>query len=263
MSVALPYQPLSLPPDTPKNLEALVRLQAEPMLAAVHAMLRLPREEMLGLEADCTLSAALTLLGVVSGVSVELLSAPDLGERDDSGKRFKLVLEKFYPWETERNLSGSIIGKHAACLLYDAFRNPLAHRLGTYEGPYLGDIKVLKGPLDDQIIEEIERSAQLERELEVSQPMHCHGPTLYTDGETKAERTKTTLSLKRFYWGVRLVILRALADRTPQSAKFAAADGRLARCEPNAYIVRTSADRTPIMPGPTTGNPGSTQSDED
>lgn len=210
----MPYQELKLPTGTTLRLKEVVRKQLDPLLADVHSMLRLPIDDDIGLGAGCNLSAALVLLEVVGGVSVELYDNPSLNkldERQQRGERFKQVLEHNFPWNDERDIPNAIIDRHAAELLYDAFRNPLAHHLGTYDGPYIGNIKVAKGPLSDEQIEVIERSE--------TRPKGWVKPTLATDSKTKAERTKTVLTVKCLYWGVRRMIWNLLEERVKKTTK--------------------------------------------
>ena len=107
----------------------------EPFLRDVHAMLRLPIEEIEGLNTGCNFPSTLTLLEVVGGVSQELYLDPE--ERagrprkyKNDTARFKGLLEEYFPWAEEPEDSRKIIGKDAAEVLYRAFRCALAHNLG-------------------------------------------------------------------------------------------------------------------------------------
>lgn len=204
----MPYRPLAVPPDTPSDAQEFVRERVDPFLRDVHAMLGLPRDDVPGLEGGCNLSAALVLLGVVSGVSVSLYYDPDLegvNERERSGRAFKRLLETHYPWDDERALEGAICGKHAAEVLYDAFRNPLTHSLGVDAETGHGQRKVAKGPLPNEEVERIEAS--------MTRPADWRGPTLRTDSRVKVDRTSTVLTVKVFYWGVRRMIWNLLEAR--------------------------------------------------
>ncbi|MGH8601676.1 MAG: hypothetical protein ACREXR_02510 [Gammaproteobacteria bacterium] len=232
----MPYQELPLPNGTPPQIADMVREQLDPLLADVHAMLRLPIEGQPGLEAGCNLSATLVLLEVVGGICVELYDDPSLSNPDRRVQRsecFKRTVEKHFPWKHEQHLPGAITGRHAAELLYGAFRNPLAHHLGTYDGPYLGNIKVAKGPLSDQQIEAIEKSE--------TRPKDWIRPTLATDAETKEGRTKTVLTVKCLYWGVRRMIRCLLEERVNNAAQGATNTGR-------AYLEAT-ATAGPVTSG--------------
>jgi hypothetical protein len=170
-------------------------------------MMRLPLPGT-DLYAGCNLSAALSLLEVVGGVSMVFylnaaLASAD--ERTQRRQRFLETLAGFFPWEQEQDFPGAITGKHAATVLYEAFRNPLAHALGVYDGPYLGNIKVAKGPISESEVEAIERAT--------IRPGDWTRPTLYTDSDAKSERTVTVLTVKCFYWGVRQMVSRLLDER--------------------------------------------------
>ena len=222
----MPYQKLLVPSGTPSNLEKIVREQLDPLLTDVHAMLRLPIKGEHGLEAGCNLSAALVLLEVVGGVSVEVYDS-ELDKRNQSGERFKRVLQYHFPWKCERKLPGAITDREAAEQLYKAFRNPLVHRLGTYDGGvYLGKLKVAKEPLLDQQIEAIEKSE--------TRPENWTRPTLATD----AEGTKMVLTVKYLYWGIRRMIYTLLEECIKNGVQdLAAGDG---------FYVKTTAAAGPI-----------------
>lgn len=210
----MPYVPLQIPEGAPEALEQIVRDRIDPILRDVHAMLRLPIDDVPGLEAGCNLSAALVLLEVVSGVSAVLYADPELekiDKRQRSGEAFKRLLLKHYPWDEEPDTAETIREKHAAEILYQAFRNPLAHSFGIDSETAHGQRKVAKGPLSDNEIVSIERSQD--------RPEEWPGPTLRTDSRSKANRTKTVLTVKLFYWGVRQMIqnvLKSCANVTRQ-----------------------------------------------
>lgn len=211
----MPYQPLEVPPGTDPSLERLVRETVDPLLRDVHAMLMLPLTDQPGLEAGCNFSAALVLLGVVGGASSTLYDAPSLSNldpRDQPGEAFKQVIERFYPWDSEPDVEGAIRGRHAAQVLYEAFRNPLTHSFGintTSGGQAHGQRKVAKGAMSDEEITSIERAPDRPESW---------GSSLYTDSLNKASRTKTVLNIKLFYWGVRQMLCRILGARVAVSA---------------------------------------------
>jgi hypothetical protein len=63
---------------------------------------------------------------------------------------------------------------------------------------------VAKGPLSDEEVTDIERARE--------RPLGW-GPTVYTDGATKADRTKTVIDIAALYWGARTMIYRVLDAR--------------------------------------------------
>ncbi len=127
----MPYYPLEIPPGTPAEAESVVCSQIDPLLSDIHTMLMLPITDTPGLDAKCGLSAALVLLGVVAGVSATLYdddpTSKGIDLREQHGEAFKSLLTHRYPWSAERELAGAIVEQHAATVLYEAFRNPLAH----------------------------------------------------------------------------------------------------------------------------------------
>jgi hypothetical protein len=197
------YIPVALPAGIHNAVRQQIRNRVDPLLTDVHAMLRLPIEADPGLDGGCNLSAALVLLSVVAGLSAEVYRNDRLHRVDQSGNRFRKVLADYYPWNEEAALENAITHVHAANILYEAFRNPLAHSLGVFQGIEHGQLKVAKGPLEEREIEEIERAD--------ARP-NWDRPTLYSDSAAKAERTKTVLTLKHFYWGVRKTIYNVVND---------------------------------------------------
>ena len=189
------YHPVELPPGTLAETKRYVREHVDPYLADVHAMLRLPQAQIPGLEAGCNVSAAKILFDVISGVSVELLRPAPVKD-EEYGDRFRRLLERYFPWGPPQ--AGAITGLHAAKILYDAFRNPLTHSLGVDGIQKHGQRKLAKGALPEEEIGRIERARCRPAEWEV--------PTLFTDSDNKADRTKTVLTVKCFYWGVRRMI---------------------------------------------------------
>jgi len=237
------YLELPLPARTPAHLEEAVRKGLDPLLADVHAMFRLPQPDVPGLEAGCNLSVALTLLSVVGGISFELVDDTSLGISDDnSGERFMRTLERHFPWDHEKNLQGAVTGRHAARLLYDAFRNPLSHNLGRYKkGTSLGNIKVDKGPnpLTEEELDEIERSTE--------RP-NWEQPTLAHDGAKKATRTKTLLLPKALYWGVRQMVSRII---TANVAPTVPLQGTIETVRVSATARTTNSNVTWVQSGST------------
>jgi hypothetical protein len=81
--------------------------------------LPLPRQKMTH---GCNLAAASLLCGFISGISVSIHRPP---KKVGSGHAFKLLLEHFFPWPAGQQ------AKVGAKLIYDLFRNPLAHALAV------------------------------------------------------------------------------------------------------------------------------------
>lgn len=189
------YRPLKMPDSASLSAVELVRRQIDPLLADVHAMLRLPMPGIDGLDAVCALSPALVLLAVVDGVGHCFDREP--GSKADN---FERVLAHF-PWDEEPKTDRAITGQQAAHFLWNAYRDQLAHTLGTprSSGQQLGPLKLLKGPLAEAEIERIESAL-------TRLPEWQSVPTLQTgaDGELR-------LTVKCFYWGVRRTRENALS----------------------------------------------------
>lgn len=198
------YIPLTLPPTADSEARQIVQNLLDPQLADVHAMLRLPKGWP-GLGAGCNLSAALVLFSVVGGVSTALFQQGELSRRGNRGDLFVEVLQRYYPWVEEPS-NGTLPPQEAAKRLYKAFRNPLTHSLGIYDGPYIGDIKIAKGPLTENEITNLECAS--------SRPSDWPSPALWT------ERNKTILIVKCFYWGVRRMIWNVVEARTVITPRF-------------------------------------------
>ena len=148
------YHPIRVPPETSPELAEIVSRLVDPLLADVHAMLRLPQKDIPGLGAGCNLSAVLNLLAVVSGVSTQLAVPPHPSEGIDPeqqpGALFIRVLENHFPWSEEPQNGTELLGRPAAEILYDVFRNPLTHSLGIYKSDKHGDPKAAKGALAEE-----------------------------------------------------------------------------------------------------------------
>jgi hypothetical protein len=125
------YRPLNINPKV-DHQKSRPLYNADLLLGDVHAMLFLPRKEIGALRSGCNYAMLVTLCCVLGGVSRTIyprrLVAPD---RDSDRACFMKLFERI-PWGTTKQ--GWISRKTAAALLYDGFRNPLVHELGTDEG---------------------------------------------------------------------------------------------------------------------------------
>jgi len=207
------YRPIQIPAKLPANVTAFVRDSVDPLLADVHAMLRLPISDDVGLRAGCTFSAALVLLATVDGIAQVIYEHP----KREIGPRFRAILEQHYPWSEEPKTADAVVGSDAAETLYSTYRDPLAHRLGVVRGDSIGEVKILKGALSEDRLEQIEQSR-------TSLPEWSGKPTLCRSIENGREVRRRLL--KRFYWGI-----RTMAENVLQNA--ADASGEM-----NAVVVR-------------------------
>jgi hypothetical protein len=156
----------------------------------VRCLMKLPLPEV-GLGAGCNFAAAATLCNLISGISVVLYTPKD--PSSGSGKKFKGLLEKFYPWEPgEKKAEKSKV-------IYDLVRNPLAHSLGVLK----------KGSLPISIMKDALTEAQLE-EVENSSVRPTWVPLAVT-----GDSTRYVLSVVGLYWGV-FHLVRQLAKNARQ-----------------------------------------------
>src|ERR1700738_2018276 len=170
-----------------RSLQRMFEAQLDMQFADMRTLLRLPREDA---DAGCNFAAAAMLFNLIAGASVVLYNArvSAVTQANDRGKRFKDVLEAFYPWEGE-----PLQPRAGADALYKLARNPLAHTLGL-DSPDPGRVTVLlkKSPLSLEEIEELENS--------ISRPGWA-GSTIeqsvLSDGTAQ-----TIISIPMLYWGV-------------------------------------------------------------
>lgn len=114
----------------------------------VRCMMKMPIPEV-GIEAGCNFATAATLCNLISGISVVLYTPKN--PKSGSGKKFKELLEEFYPWERgEKKVENSKV-------IYDLVRNPLAHSLGVLKRGSL-PTAIEKTALSEAQLEEIENS---------------------------------------------------------------------------------------------------------
>jgi hypothetical protein len=194
------YRPIQIPPLVHISVIEFVRDRVDPLLADVHSMLRLPIQEDTGLHGGCTFSSTLVLLATVDGIAQHLYQHP----KKETGPRFRALLEAHYPWSEEPKTADAVIGSAAADTLYSTYRDQLAHRLGLVRGNVIGDVKILKGPLREDRLEQIEQSKS-------RLPEWSDVPTLRKTIDD--EREVYRLLLKRFYWGVRIMTESVLEQK--------------------------------------------------
>jgi hypothetical protein len=138
-----------------------------------------------------------TLLSLVSGVSA--LTYPKSWK---SGKKFKTLLESHYPWN-EEPLSGTR-GHSGTKIIYDTFRNPLAHELGIKEGDTTVVFKRIYQPSPQG------RRGYHLRELAAIE----QSPTRPPWSATLTEKPdKVVLLLDGLYWGCRRMIESVSRDQ--------------------------------------------------
>lgn len=195
------YRLLAIDPATPPAVQLFVRHVADVYLADVHAMLRLPLPQAQITEA-CNFAILAVLVNVISGASVTLYEPPP--NAGESGRKFRETLSGYYPWDEEP--AGSVTDAvEGARIVYDLFRNPMAHALGFLDPEPTGPLFVTRfEPLTEAELESVE--------LATTRPniaLH-NAPTLTRNATTQA----LSLNAEAFYWGVRESIRRLTADAT-------------------------------------------------
>ncbi len=169
----------------------------------VRGMMKLPLPEV-GIRTGCNFAVAATLCNMISGISRVLYTPKDPKSR--SGKRFKELLEEFYPWESGEKKA------EKAKVIYDLVRNPLAHSLGVLKKNSL-PISIAKRPLTEAQLQEIENSSM----------RPAWAPLAVTGGPTKY-----VFSVVGLYWGVFHLVWRLAKNaRQMQQAEDSIVKGKI------------------------------------
>jgi hypothetical protein len=191
----------------PRATRVLVERISNLFLMDVHAMLRLPRPEV-AISQACNFTISSALMNFVSGISVTLFEPPADGR--NTGRKFRDLVTAFYPWDTEPLNAINRTGE-GATILYETFRNPMAHALGFQDPEPPGPIRVTRfagDGLSEPDLETIETSIQR--------------PTAVLRGAPTLRRVAATqaleLNAENFYWGTRELVRRLTADATRMAA---------------------------------------------
>jgi hypothetical protein len=161
-------------------------------------MLRLPLPNY-RITSRCTFSCAQTLFSLVGGASTMLYA-----HRDSSpGKDFKDLLVDFYPWADEP--ASRPTPSEAARIMYEQFRNPLAHNIGAHvrRRPSTPRVKIKRvrrsgseaGPTE-RFIEQLERGPR----------PNLSPAVIVRPGDA------TVLFVEPLYWGIRIMLKKLLED---------------------------------------------------
>ena len=136
------FHPTTIDAATPPAVRAFIIQVMDVYLADIHAMLRLPRPEV-DIAEGCNFSIAAVLMNVISGVSVVLYEPPP--NRQETRRKFLETGMDFYPWDTEP--VGAISNPDdGAEILYNSFRNPMAHAFGFQDPEPPGALNVTRFP---------------------------------------------------------------------------------------------------------------------
>lgn len=221
------YAPLSLDPNTPPRVQRFVRKRVDSLLSDVHAMLRLPHDAD-GLQAGCSMPAAMTLLSMIGGMSRVFHFPPELDRNPWVGRdrrRFvDFVQQRLFPLDPP---TGNIGQAEAAEILYREFRNYLVHALAeeldleaqtnrvVFRRALTNEPKVLKSKdgLSETQIAELEcgvRPTDMKPTFEMrgDGTVALHIPSLYVGLRKSIERLSSDQDLMRQ--------ANALLDQVPE-----------------------------------------------
>jgi hypothetical protein len=206
------FYPTAVHTGTPHAVRTFIRQVLDLYLGDVHAMLRLPRPDV-QIAQGCNFAISAVLMNVISGGSVVLYEPP--ATRKEAGRKFRETAREFYPWDTEP--VGAINNpEEGANILYDSYRNPMAHALGFQQPEPPGPLSITRFPGPGRGEDDLERiETSIERPTEVLRG----ASTLMRDPTTQA----LSLNVESFYWGVRELLRRLTAD----AARMAVAEKHL------------------------------------
>ena len=176
----------------------------KPQLEDLRCLLQLPKGS---LRAGCNLTAGISLLNVIAGISVCLYKADIKRFKDEknSGLCFQSLFFEYYPWQHE-----PVEKEEAAKVLWKNARNPIAHSLGLYSPAKAEDsVSFDKSALSIARVKEIEASDSRPNWLP---PTMQRGMSYYC----------YEVSIPSMYWGVCQLLKKLLSDRrqTRQSERF-------------------------------------------
>ena len=181
---------------TPTKVLNFIESHVDIHLCDVHAMLRLPLHER-QIKAGCNFAISVVLLNVISGISATLYNP---GRHAGSGKRFKYVATNYYPWDVEP--ANAIVGSNGSDCLYNRFRNPLAHDLGSRVATSIARWQLGQSGRSEDELREIETAAG-------TRPVLLQGVATLTPGSGHGQEV---LNADCLYWGVRELVRRFTED---------------------------------------------------
>ena len=168
-------------------------------------MLRLPKGT---LRAGCNFATAMVLFNLISGASVCFLDASleDLRKKSERGKRFKDLLNGYYPWHQE-----VVSPERAISILWQYARNPLAHTFGFHHPDEGLQIGLMKSKLTDKKVRQVEEAAERPEWL----PPTFLKVKQTSNGGTKLRVSSADLyiSVPTLYWGTHRMLHSLFADR--------------------------------------------------
>ena len=198
------YVNITLPESAPQKVRQYITERVELYFQDVPAMFRLPLPDQ-DITSGLNFSIAQILFAAISGVSTTLYD-----HAGKSGDLFKCLVRDYFPWEEEACTQPP---EAAATILYDVFRNPLAHDTGLSvesknDCRYLVQSKI-EDKVERRLTENktIGHSEKWIENLEGSVTRPKMGPTLLVkDG-------KKVLLIEGLYWCSRKMISNLAHDK--------------------------------------------------
>jgi len=187
--------------QTYASLRQLLAAHVDMQFDDLRTLLLLPRGK--ALRGGCNFATAALMFNIIAGSSVCFykVDLESLSAQRNRGKRFKELLERYFPWEGE-----SLSKTKFVSLLYDLARNPLVHSLGLDPPPAKGvpgeHTVLTKWPLTPAKVASLEES--------VAKPRWAY-PTVTTT-EYVAGGKEHAISIPALYWGVHIMLRKVFAD---------------------------------------------------
>lgn len=199
------YVRIHLPDSTPSKVRLFIEQRIDSLyLSDVHAMFRLPLPQQ-EIYAGLNFSIAQVLMATISGISTTIYD-----HKGDPGELFRGVVEQCFPWDQEQI---SVSQKAAGAIIYNVFRNPLAHAAGLSmdwrdNNRYLiqsSSVEKVKRRLMEN--QEEGHSEEWLESLERSVERPAMGPTLLVEPKRKE------LLIEGLYWCARRMIQILASDQ--------------------------------------------------
>lgn len=183
------------------SLKKLLEVQIDMQINDIRTMFQLPKPEV-GLDAGCNFAITAILLNVVSGSSVLFYDVDPVDpikvfKSGNRGKRFREVLDRYYPWPGDDDLPK----QQCIALLYDQTRNLLTHSLGL-DTPVIKQIVLSKEALNSAQINELEDS--------LSRPPWAFKTIVKLKSAPGYD--KLAISIPALYWGVHRMLHNIFSD---------------------------------------------------
>jgi len=194
------YRPLDFDREkTPPRVLDLIDNQIEMQFKDIHCMFRLPLRRP-KLEAGCNFAIAQVLLAQIGGISTILYK-----QSTASKSAFqRLMLTHYWPHDPPEGVTS----KDATEILYEEFRNPLAHNLGLHVDRRYGPLRLA---IDDGVKHKVKKFEGLSEKEIVARESSQTRPTM--SATLTVTKNKKVLLVDGLYWGVRRMVERLAADK--------------------------------------------------